>query len=74
MNWFVNIYAILLFFFLTPGVLVRLPPKGSTLVVAIIHAIIFGIIFHFTHKIVWKASVGINTNIPVPSHNSTSTM
>jgi len=58
MNWVVTIYAALLFFVLTPGVLLSLPPKSGKLVVAATHAVVFAIIWHFTHKLVWKFSVG----------------
>ena len=57
MNWVVSIYTALLFFILTPGVLLRLPPKGSIYVVALVHALVFAIVYHFTHKLVWKASM-----------------
>jgi hypothetical protein len=59
MNWFFTIYIAVLFFILTPSVLVRLPPKGNKYTVALVHAIIFAIIFHFTFKFVWKRSVGL---------------
>ena len=39
-----------LFFVLTPGVLLSLPPKGSKLMVAATHAVVFALVFHFTHK------------------------
>jgi len=58
MNWVVTIYAALLFFVLTPGVLLSLPPKSGKLVVAATHAVVFAIVWHFTHKLVWKFSVG----------------
>lgn len=59
MNWFFTIYVAVLFFILTPSILVRLPPKGNKYTVALVHAIVFAIIFHFTHKFVWKRSVGL---------------
>ena len=39
-----------LFFVLTPGVLVSLPPGKGKFVVAATHAAIFALVFHFTHK------------------------
>ena len=39
-----------LFFVLTPGVLVTLPPGKGKYVVAATHAAIFALVFHFTHK------------------------
>ena len=49
-------FVVLLFFVLTPGVFVSLPPKGSKMVVAATHAVIFAVVFHFTHKMVWRLS------------------
>ena len=48
MNWLMTIYAALLFFVLTPAILVRLPPKGGKFMVAAVHALVFALIFHFT--------------------------
>jgi len=38
---------IALFFLLTPGILVTLPPGGSKYVVALVHALIFGLVTMF---------------------------
>jgi hypothetical protein len=51
---FMSLYAAVLFFVLTPGVLVSLPPGGSRLTVALTHAVVFGIAWALTHKMVWK--------------------
>jgi len=59
MNWTVTFYAALLFFILTPAVLVRLPPKGNKYTVAAFHALVFALIFHFTAKLVWQVSKGV---------------
>jgi hypothetical protein len=59
MNWIITIYVALLFFVLTPGVLVTLPPKSGRLTVAAFHALVFALVWHFTHKIVWKLSVRV---------------
>ena len=48
----------LLFFALTPGILVTLPPNGSKIVVAVIHAAVFALAFHLTHKVVWNYFYG----------------
>jgi len=50
------LYVAVLFFVLSPGVLVSLPSGGSKLTVAAVHALVFAIVFHFTHKFVAKAS------------------
>ena len=59
MNWIVSIYAALLFFILTPAILVRLPPKGGKYTVAAFHALVFALVFHFTAKMVWQVSRGL---------------
>ena len=56
MNWVMTLYTALLFLILTPGILLRLPPGGSKLTVAITHAIVFALAYHFTHKAVWMAT------------------
>jgi len=66
MNWAVTVYAAILFFVLTPAILVRLPPKGGKFTVAAVHAVVFAVIFHFTHKLVWQLSMGLG--LPVAVH------
>lgn len=45
----------LLFLILTPGVLLRIPQKGSVLTVAVVHAIVFGILLYFISKAVYQS-------------------
>lgn len=47
------IFTALLFFILSPGVLVSLPPKGSKLVVAGVHAIVFALILTLICACFW---------------------
>jgi hypothetical protein len=54
MSLVVSLYTAILFFLLTPAILVRLPPGGNKWVVAGVHALVFALIFHFTHKFVWR--------------------
>ena len=54
MSFIVSLYAAVLFFLLTPAILLRLPPKGNKFTVAAVHALVFALIFHFTHKLVWR--------------------
>lgn len=63
MNWFVTAYAALLFFVLTPGILLSLPPGGSKMTVAAVHAVVFALLFHFTHKIVLRLGVSSGLNL-----------
>lgn len=51
---FMSFYVALLFVLLTPGVLIRLPKSSSILTAAIVHSIVFAVIFHLTHKMVWN--------------------
>jgi len=60
MNLFVTLYVGLLFLALTPGVLLSLPPKSSKLTVAATHALVFAVVYYFTHKYVWKLSMSFD--------------
>ena len=57
MSLIVSLYAAILFFVLVPGILVSLPPGGNKYTVAAVHALVFALIFHFTHKLVWRFGV-----------------
>ena len=59
MSLVVSLYAAILFFLLTPAILVSLPPRGGKYTVAAVHALVFAIVFHFTHKIVWRFGVSL---------------
>ena len=48
-----TLFVAALFFVLTPGILLSLPPNGSKVTVAITHAIVFAIVYCLTHKIVY---------------------
>ena len=54
MMW-MTLYAAVLFFVLTPGVLLSLPPGASKLTVAATHAVVFAAVWHFTYKMVYRA-------------------
>ncbi len=57
MNYFIIIYAVILFFVLVPGQFLTLPSQTSEkYIISITHGVIFAIIYHFTHKIVWNAT------------------
>lgn len=56
MNLIVALYAALLFFILTPGILLRIPKNGSNRTVTAVHAIVFAIILYFTQSFVWRFS------------------
>jgi hypothetical protein len=59
MNLVVAVYSAILFFVLSPGVLLRLPSNGSKFVVAGVHALVFGIVLYFTAHFVWRWSVSM---------------
>jgi hypothetical protein len=58
MNHLMTIFVAALFFVLTPGILLTLPPKGSKVVVALTHAIVFSVVLHLVYKRVqhWTVS------------------
>ena len=76
MNALMSLYVFILFFVLTPGVLLSLPPKSSKFVVAATHALVFTLIYWATHKVVWKftssAFEGFNESFDPPSESSSS--
>ena len=53
-----SIYVALLFVILTPGVLITLPPNSSRLTVAVVHGVVFALVYHFTHKTVMRMIYG----------------
>ena len=50
------LYTALLFFVLTPGVLLYLPPGASKTVVAMTHAVVFSFVWSFTNQAVFSAT------------------
>ena len=50
------VYFAILFFLLSPGILLRLPQNGSKMTVAAVHAVVFGVLAFLTGKFVWKLS------------------
>ena len=57
MNLVVAIYMVLLFFVLTPGILLSLPSGSSKKVVALTHGVVFVLVWWLTHKYVWSLSM-----------------
>jgi hypothetical protein len=49
MGYFYLLTTALLFFVLTPGIVLSLPPGGSPMVVAATHAIVFAIVHKLLH-------------------------
>jgi hypothetical protein len=42
------VYLIFLFYVLSPNVLLRIPPNGSKHVVALVHAVVFAVVYYYT--------------------------
>jgi hypothetical protein len=59
MNILVSLYAALLFVLLTPGILLTLPKGGKKMTVAIVHGLVFALVWHLTYKMVWRVSMGM---------------
>lgn len=56
--WMMALYAAVLFYALSPGVLLTLPPGGSQMTVALTHAAVFGLVFALSSKYVLRAVGG----------------
>ena len=56
MNVAMNLYLVLLFVAMTPGVLLHLPSGGSKLVVAATHGVLFAVVYYLTHRSVQNAT------------------
>jgi hypothetical protein len=52
MNVLICLYIALLFFILTPGILLSIPSRGSKTVVAVTHAVVFAVVYNLTHNLV----------------------
>jgi hypothetical protein len=52
MYFYMSLFVAVLFFVLTPGVLLRLPPGGSKLMVAAVHAVVFAVVYGLVSKTV----------------------
>jgi len=53
-----SLFVAALFYVLTPGILLTLPKGGSKVMVAATHAVVFALVYHFSHKMVSKAIYG----------------
>lgn len=57
---FMFVYTAVLFYVLTPGILLSLPPKGSKMLVAATHAVVFALVYKFTYKAAWRMSMNFD--------------
>jgi hypothetical protein len=46
-----TLFLMLLFFLLTPGVVLSLPKGGTLQQKALVHAVVFGVVVHFLHQV-----------------------
>ena len=53
-----SLFTAVLFFVLTPGILLSLPPGASFVVKAMFHALVFALVYHYSHKFVWRSLYG----------------
>ena len=63
------LFSTMLFYILTPGIAFTIPPKSSKNVVALVHAIVYATIWHFTHKFVWYATEGFEVTPNITKSN-----
>ena len=56
-NLFMFLYTAVLFYVLTPGILLSLPPKSYKMVVAATHAFVFALVYKLTHRMAWKLAM-----------------
>lgn len=54
MSYLKLVFLAVVFYALIPGVLVRLPPGGSTLTVNLTHSVVFALVATFAWKLVFK--------------------
>jgi len=57
MNSVVAFYSAILFFLLSPGILLRLPSNGGKMTVAAVHAVVFALLLYLTSGYVWRWSL-----------------
>lgn len=62
MNVVLFLIVVALFYVLVPGILVVLPPKSSKHIVALTHALVFGIVLALIYKPVSRATQGWSIN------------
>lgn len=56
MNWVMTLFTAALFVVLVPGVFLSLPPKASLLTKAVVHGLVFAVVYYFAHKVLFPMS------------------
>ena len=59
MNILTALFSGILFFLLSPNILLRLPKNGSKFMVAGVHACVFGFILYFVQGFVYRMSLSL---------------
>jgi len=76
MNLLALVYSCILFIVISPNILFKIPSKGSKNIVAVTHAVLFGIVLYFTEPFVVNFSrknlEGIGSNSSADSSPTTS--
>ena len=65
MHLFMFFFVAILFFVLTPGIVLTVPAKSSKTTVAMVHAVIFALVWTLIHKTVWD--YGVKNGWVIPS-------
>ena len=77
MNLFMTLYLAALFVALTPGVLLTLPKGGNKMTVAVVHGLVFAVVWYFTHRMVFRYSMQLsgfqNMNMEENTNTNTNT-
>ena len=61
MNITMLVYLVLLFIVLTPGQFLTLPSVGAPKInITLTHAVLFGLVWHFTNKMIESSNTQIN--------------
>ena len=63
------LFSTMLFYILTPGIAFTIPSKSSKNIVALVHALVYATIWHFTHKFVWYATEGFEVTPNITKSN-----
>ena len=67
-----TLYMFALFLVLVPNVLVHLPKNGSKMITAGVHALIFALVWQFTHHYVYVTFDGVVENLVAVKHKGQS--
>jgi uncharacterized membrane protein len=55
-----TLYLAALFVALTPGVLLTLPKGGNKMTVAVVHGLVFAVVWYFTHRMAFRYSMQLS--------------